>query len=371
MYISVLPTFRFTPFAPREAEQKYPMDHILFRYGRDALWAALEYLQIGPEHEVLLPASLCDVVLVPFIKRNIAIQYYDLNHYLEPDTNEIEARITNKTHAIYVNHYLGRPTNLVEIRKICDRHQLSLIEDCAHALGGSDSTGPLGSTGDVAIFSYRKSLLIPDGGGLKINATNQPFLEIITEKPSFLFALKSMVRMLVLGLASHGFLPLASWKRRTSNLDRYLTVEDTLSASDWSAPIEISNFSRKHINKMDVESMGKTRRDNYQFWQKNIPLISGCRALFPPLQEGHVPYSFPLLTQRRDELIRHLYTKGIYLEPTIGPVYRNIDRLTNPDENFAHIETIAEEMISLPVHQALNPLQRDHILRVIQQMYGS
>lgn len=89
---------------------------------------------------------------------------------LSPDA--VEALITQRTKAICVVHYAGYPARLKELREIADRYGLSLIEDCAHALGAEYGGEPIGSVGDYAIFSFQaiKHMTTIDGGLLALKS---------------------------------------------------------------------------------------------------------------------------------------------------------------------------------------------------------
>lgn len=78
----------------------------------------------------------------------------------------VEAQITPRTKAICVVHYAGYPAPLNKLRTIADEHGLSLIEDCAHALGATSDGKPIGTIGDYAIFSFQaiKHMTTIDGG---------------------------------------------------------------------------------------------------------------------------------------------------------------------------------------------------------------
>lgn len=84
------------------------------------------------------------------------------------DPCSVEACIGPRTRAILVVHYAGYPARLKALRGIADRHGIALIEDCAHALGARDQNGPIGTTGDAAIFSFQaiKHMTTVDGGAL-------------------------------------------------------------------------------------------------------------------------------------------------------------------------------------------------------------
>jgi dTDP-4-amino-4,6-dideoxygalactose transaminase len=88
----------------------------------------------------------------------------------EPDTGNIdpqdlERRITSRTKAIVVTHMCGHACNMSEIKRIADKHELRLVEDCSHAHGGQYEQRWLGTFGDVAIFSLQASKLVAAGQG--------------------------------------------------------------------------------------------------------------------------------------------------------------------------------------------------------------
>src|SRR5262249_39357721 len=82
------------------------------------------------------------------------------------DPEEIERRITPRTRGILMTHFAGFPGPASQLRALADRHGLVLIEDCAQALLSVDGEVPVGTTGDAAIFSLRKTLPVPHGGAL-------------------------------------------------------------------------------------------------------------------------------------------------------------------------------------------------------------
>ena len=63
------------------------------------------------------------------------------------DPAAVEAAITPRTKAIVAVDIFGYPCELDELRAICERHGLALVEDACEALGAHYKGGPLGSHG--------------------------------------------------------------------------------------------------------------------------------------------------------------------------------------------------------------------------------
>jgi len=76
-----------------------------------------------------------------------------------------------KTRAIMPVHLFGQPANMTALSDIARRHNLKIIEDAAQAHGSAWETGPSGSLGDAAGFSFQshKNLACGEGGALTTN----------------------------------------------------------------------------------------------------------------------------------------------------------------------------------------------------------
>src|SRR6267143_1526863 len=82
------------------------------------------------------------------------------------DPAKVEARITPKTKAILPVHFAGRAANMDALMEIAERHELKLIEDCAHAIETEYHGRPAGTFGDFGCFSFyvTKNLVTGEGG---------------------------------------------------------------------------------------------------------------------------------------------------------------------------------------------------------------
>lgn len=89
------------------------------------------------------------------------------------DPNKIEKYITKKTKAISVVHFLGLPVDIFKIRKIANKYNLKIIEDCALSLGAKVNNIHTGLFGDVGIFSFYPVKHITTGEGGMIITNNK------------------------------------------------------------------------------------------------------------------------------------------------------------------------------------------------------
>lgn len=99
---------------------------------------------------------------------------------IDPDTwnidpKEIEKKITNKTKAIIAVDYTGQAVQLDEIKGICKKHNLILIEDAAHSIGTKYKGVPVGGIADLTTFSFHPVKTITCGEGGAILTNNEEF----------------------------------------------------------------------------------------------------------------------------------------------------------------------------------------------------
>jgi dTDP-4-amino-4,6-dideoxygalactose transaminase len=82
------------------------------------------------------------------------------------DPRDVESRITSRTRAILPVHFAGRACDMDELCRIAKKHDLKLIEDCAHAIETTYHGKPAGTFGDFGCFSFyvTKNIITGEGG---------------------------------------------------------------------------------------------------------------------------------------------------------------------------------------------------------------
>ncbi len=119
--------------------------------GTVGIQMALEALGIGAYDEVIVPGMTWQATAAACIDVNAIPVLVDV----EADTwcidlDLAEAAITRKTKAIIAVHLYGCMPDMVRLTKICKKHNLFLIEDCAHQHGSFYKGKGVGTFGDVA-----------------------------------------------------------------------------------------------------------------------------------------------------------------------------------------------------------------------------
>ena len=150
---------------------------LLMPHGTDALRIALAALlnHDGLDYggEVIVPNfSFIASATVP-LDRRFGVAFVDVDPgtlLLDPARVE-EAIIPGKTRAIMPVHLFGQPANMTALLGIAKKHDLKVVEDAAQAHGAVWESGPVGSLGDAAGFSFQssKNLSCGEGGILTTN----------------------------------------------------------------------------------------------------------------------------------------------------------------------------------------------------------
>jgi dTDP-4-amino-4,6-dideoxygalactose transaminase len=146
--------------------------------GTVAIQAALKAIDIRPGDEVIVPAYTWEGTVGPVLLVNAVPVFVDV----DPDTYCLDAKlieqaITPKTKAILPVHLGMRFADLDEIMAIAKKHNIKVIEDCAHAHGGMWRGKGAGSIGDLGAFSFQSSKLITSGEGGAIITNNLEYME--------------------------------------------------------------------------------------------------------------------------------------------------------------------------------------------------
>ena len=140
----------------------------------------------GPGDEVILPSYTFTSAATAVTKFGATPVFVDIDPITKGiDANQVADAVTDKTVAISWVNYAGVAPDIEALQAISKTHDLLLIEDNAHGLGGSYKGKPLGSFGDFATQSFHatKNIHCGEGGALVIN--NSKFntrAEIIREK---------------------------------------------------------------------------------------------------------------------------------------------------------------------------------------------
>lgn len=139
--------------------------------GLDALWIAFRLLGIGKGDEVIVQGNTYIASVMGITMNGATPIFVEPNKYYNIDVSKIEEKITERTKAILVVHLYGQASNMAEIKKLTEKYNLKLVEDCAQSHGACFDGQMTGTFGDVGCFSFYPSKNIGafgDGGGVVV-----------------------------------------------------------------------------------------------------------------------------------------------------------------------------------------------------------
>jgi 8-amino-3,8-dideoxy-alpha-D-manno-octulosonate transaminase len=143
--------------------------------GTAALATALAALGVGPGDEVILPAWSWYACFNAIVMNGALPIFVESDESFNIDPGDLESKITPQTKAIMVVHTMGSPADMDALMAVTRPRGIKVLEDCAQSLGGSYKGKPLGSIGDIGIYSFQiaKTISSGEGGGV---VTSDPLL---------------------------------------------------------------------------------------------------------------------------------------------------------------------------------------------------
>lgn len=153
-------------FAASFADHHGAEHGVFMANGTVTLESALAACGITTGDEVIVPALTWPATAMAVHYRGATPVFVDV----EPDTlclcpQAFEQAITQRTRAVIPVHLYGSMADLDAILAIARRHDLRVIEDCAHMQGGRWNGRGVGSWGDVGSFSFQQSKTMASGEG--------------------------------------------------------------------------------------------------------------------------------------------------------------------------------------------------------------
>ena len=328
-------------------------NYIFLSTGRCAIKLAIRTMRLTIKDEILLPSYLdAEGVLHPVKEENISYRFYKVKRDLSADIADIRKKISDNTKALLIIHYFGFPQPIERILEICEAENIFLIEDCAHAFLSKYNGKLLGSFGDFSIFTYRKTLPIPDGASLIIN--NPHFTPPkISKKFDLIRSLYSILETISLIVGNY------SDSRLINYLNRLLAYFSRELINIYSKPTSPSYISQVLISRFNLDKIISIRRDNFRYLLENVNL-EGAYPLYTELPEGVCPLWFPMITKNRDILRKKLIKRGIP-SPIFWRLPKEIDEV-----EFRDSWEVSAQILSIPLG-TIHKVDMSYIVKILKE----
>lgn len=298
--------------------------------GTDALFIALKAIGIKENDEVIIPShsalATCAAVKMTGAKvifADIEKDFYTIN------PKSVEDKISKNTKAVIAVHIYGQSCNMDALQKICRKHKINLIEDCAQSAGAEYRSKKLGTIGDIGCFSFfpTKNLgTVGDGGCIVTN--NKKFFEFSKKFRQY------------------------GWdENRDSKFPGINSRLDEIQAA----------VLRVKLRKLDLfNSLRNKIAKNY------IDLIDNPNLQLPIVRQEsfHSFHLFVVLASNRDKLIGYLESNGVQA----GLHYKKPIHETggySQDISLPVTLDIYKKNVSLPMYPFLKESQQNKLIKIL------
>jgi dTDP-4-amino-4,6-dideoxygalactose transaminase len=300
------------------------------------------------------------------------VRLYPVAENLQVDPDRIEPLITAHTRAVYVTHYFGiiQPC-LAELRALCDRYGLRLIEDCALSLlsGASPVEGYIG---DVSVFCFHKFLPVLEGGALIINAPGLARINLFQRPPPRGTVKKKLARALIVNALGSSRTQKLLRMMRGKAFIADLTAEDAdvmvdIPSHYYFDPalqgMRISLWAARSLRGVSVSEVISARRANWNRYREQLDGMRGVRMLTPDLLPQTCPLNMPIMVADRDRVAQKLQARGIGVTPWWAGFSRHVD-WTGQEEAIM----LKNSVVALPLHQFLSDEHVDYIVSELAKL---
>ncbi len=134
--------------------------------GSAAIHLGLIAAGIGPGDEVICTPNTDSGSVLGIIEEGAVPVFCDTDVTLQPTVKTVKARLTRRTKAVVVVHLAGYPAPVDAIVRLCNRHGIGVVEDCAQSWGARLNGRLVGTFGLAGAYSANdfKHISVGDGG---------------------------------------------------------------------------------------------------------------------------------------------------------------------------------------------------------------
>ncbi len=312
--------------------------------------------------EVIVPAVTWSTTIWPIAQVGLKPIFVDSEpSTLQMDIESIENAITKKTKAICMVHVLGNSGYINEVRKICKKKNLWLIEDTCESLGVKNKNQYVGTFGDIGTYSFYFSHHITTVEGGMIVTNN----DYIADK--------------IRSLRSHG------WTRDMENIKQYskfssiidprflfVNVGYNLRSSDLNASIGIEQLKKLKKFNESRHVIGKTWNNAFKDLKENgdlypMDITKNTKASW---------FGFPVLCKNkaiRDKFQQHLEKFGIETRPIICGNMTKQPGIKNISYSISGSLQGANQIMNRGVFwgssPGMNKQEIDHVIKTVKRFF--
>jgi perosamine synthetase len=254
-----------------------------------ALMLALYLAGVRPGDEVVVSALACSATIMPIANLFARPVWCDIDPSTGmPTADHIAGLISEKTKAILIYHWSGDVAELDATLRLAKQHGLKVIEDATEAFGAESNGRRLGGKADFTVYSFYATKHVNTGEGALLLAADPAELKLARRVRRF--GIESSALRLPNGdLNPHFDIPLAGFN---------IPMNEIAATIGLAALPEADRIVAGH-------------RRSGRYYEEALADVPGVRQLKRDQQSVSAYWTYSLLAERRDDLIRKLLSHGI------------------------------------------------------------
>jgi len=305
----------------------------LFSNGHLALEVALKVLGLEKGSEIITTPFTFVSTTAAIVNQGYVPVFCDITDNCTIDVNQIEDLITEKTAAIMPVHVYGFPCDVEKIDEIAKKHNLKVLYDAAHAIGVRYKEKDISSYGDMSMFSFHATKLFHTIEGGALVYSDPELKKTIDLHKNFGISGPESIEM----------------------------VGMNAKMNEFQAAMGLLQLSY-------IDHLINERKSIYEGYKKRLSSIKNLEMLNPDEDtEYNYAYMPVLIKKNRNRIFDHLAKNEIHARKYFYPSISNVECYKKylRGNSLIKADTIAEEIITLPIYPGLSAAQVDRICQTL------
>ncbi|MFI9387111.1 DegT/DnrJ/EryC1/StrS family aminotransferase [Kutzneria sp. NPDC052558] len=298
-----------------------------------------------PDGEVLTTPLTMEATNWAILANGLRIRWVDIDPAtLNVDLDDLARKISPRTRAIMVVHFAGYPVDLDRLDAILDEAETrfgfrpTVIEDAAHGWGATYQGRPLGTHGNVTVFSFQAVKHLTTGDGGLVVLPNDELWE--------------RARLL-------------RWFGVDRTADRLRNPPDV---TEWGFKFHMTDINAA-IGLANLEWSGQVvarHRANAAFYDRELADVPGLQLTERRPDRESSYWIYPMKVDRRDAFMKRMDDAGVM----VSNVHERNDLHTTVRDYAAllpGLDRVARNIVCVPVGSWVTDEQREHIVATIRE----
>ena len=319
-----------------------------------ALHLCIKSLGIGSGDEVIVPDMTFVATANAVMLSGATPVFADVeNETMNISAESIRDKINSKTKAILPVHFAGKVCDITKIIKIAKENNLSVIEDCAHAIGARYGKKHVGNFGNAGCFSFypTKNITTIEGGMIITNSKK--------------------IADYVSSARNHGLNKTLVQRYSSGKPWDYDMIESGYNyrLDEIRSALGLSQLGR-------IKKLNAQRKKIFEYYNKRLNGINGLITPQSSVLDDHVYHLYIMKVKKnnnvsRDELFTKLEEYGIKTTVHYKPLHMFTAFKKLKNSNLENSEHLYEEVISLPFYPNIPKKHQDYVIDCIRKTMKS